>query len=63
LVNERKGFRVSIDFSTRQADGITIVDLKGRITLGEGSVTLRDTAASLSDVSQSPMETSPWMEV
>jgi len=33
---------VSIDFSTRQSDGITIVDLKGRITLGEGSVTLRD---------------------
>ena len=33
---------MSIDFSTRQSDGITIVDLKGRITLGEGSVTLRD---------------------
>jgi anti-sigma B factor antagonist len=33
---------MSIDFSTRQSDGITIVDLSGRITLGEGSVTLRD---------------------
>ena len=33
---------MSIDFSTRQSDGITIVDIKGRITLGEGSVTLRD---------------------
>ena len=34
---------MSIEFSTRQLDGITIVDLKGRITLGEGSATLRDT--------------------
>jgi anti-sigma B factor antagonist len=38
---------VSIDFSTRQSDGITIVDLKGRITLGEGSVTLRDAVHDL----------------
>jgi anti-sigma B factor antagonist len=38
---------VNIDFSTRQSDGITIVDLKGRITLGEGSVTLRDTVHDL----------------
>ena len=29
--------------STRQMDGVTIVDLSGRITLGEGSVVLRDT--------------------
>lgn len=29
--------------STRQLDGVTIVDLSGRITLGEGSVVLRDT--------------------
>jgi anti-sigma B factor antagonist len=43
----RRGFHVSIDFSTRQSDGITIVDLKGRITLGEGSVTLRDTVRDL----------------
>ena len=28
--------------STRQVDGITIIDLSGRITLGEGSVVLRD---------------------
>jgi anti-sigma B factor antagonist len=38
---------VSIDFSTRQSDDITIVDLKGRITLGEGSVTVRDTVHDL----------------
>lgn len=29
--------------NTRQVDGVTIIDLSGRITLGEGSVVLRDT--------------------
>ncbi len=38
---------MSIDFSTRQSDDITIVDLKGRITLGEGSVTVRDAVHDL----------------
>lgn len=38
---------MSIEFSTRQLDGVTIVDLKGRITLGEGSATLRDTVHGL----------------
>ncbi len=33
--------------STRQVDGITVVDLSGRITLGEGSVVLRDTVREL----------------
>src|SRR5262249_34527287 len=33
--------------STRQVGGITIVDLSGRITLGEGSVVLRDTIEDL----------------
>ncbi len=33
--------------STRQMDGVTIVDLSGRITLGEGSVILRDTVREL----------------
>src|ERR1700751_5241066 len=33
--------------STRQVDGITIVDLSGRITLGEGSVGLRDSIKDL----------------
>lgn len=28
--------------STRQVDGVTIIDLSGRITLGEGSTVLRD---------------------
>jgi anti-sigma B factor antagonist len=34
---------VTMKASTRQVDGITVVDLSGRITLGEGSVVLRDT--------------------
>src|ERR1700683_2506807 len=33
--------------STRQVDGVTIVDCSGRITLGEGSVILRDTVRDL----------------
>lgn len=33
--------------STRQIDGVTIVDLSGRIILGEGSVILRDTVREL----------------
>jgi len=38
---------VSMKASTRQVDGITVVDLSGRITLGEGSVVLRDTVRDL----------------
>jgi anti-sigma B factor antagonist len=33
--------------STRQVDGVTILDLGGRITLGEGSVQLRDSVREL----------------
>jgi anti-sigma B factor antagonist len=33
--------------SVRQVDGVTIVDCSGRITLGEGSVTLRDTVREI----------------
>jgi anti-sigma B factor antagonist len=33
--------------STRQLDGVTVVDLSGRITLGEGSVVLRETVRDL----------------
>src|SRR6201984_3779693 len=32
---------------SRQVDGVTIVDCSGRITLGEGSVILRDTVKDL----------------
>ena len=33
---------MSMKVATRQVDGIVILDLSGRITLGEGSITLRD---------------------
>jgi len=38
---------VSMKTSTRQVNGIVIVDLSGRITLGEGSVLLRDMVRDL----------------
>ena len=38
---------MSMKVSTRQVDGVTILDLSGRITLGEGSVTLRDSIRDL----------------
>jgi anti-sigma B factor antagonist len=34
--------------SARQVEGVTVVDLSGRITVGEGSVVLRDTMKDLS---------------
>jgi len=38
---------MSMKVATRQVDGVTILDLSGRITLGEGSVTLRDAVRDL----------------
>ena len=38
---------MSIKTSTRLVDGVTVVDLSGRITLGEGSSTLRETVRDL----------------
>jgi anti-sigma B factor antagonist len=38
---------VTMKASNRQVGGVTIVDLSGRITLGEGSVVLRDTVRDL----------------
>jgi anti-sigma B factor antagonist len=38
---------VNLRISTRQVDGVNIVDCNGRITLGEGSVVLRDTIKDL----------------
>ncbi len=43
---------MSMKISTRQINGVTIVDCSGRITLGEGSVTLRDTVRELLSRSQ-----------
>ena len=38
---------MSMKIKTRQVDGVTIMDCSGRITLGEGSVTLRDSVRDL----------------
>ncbi len=38
---------MSMKTNTRQVDGVTIMDCSGRITLGEGSVILRDAVRDL----------------
>ena len=38
---------MSMKATNRQVDGVTIVDMSGRITLGEGSVVLRDAIRDL----------------
>ncbi len=38
---------MSMKIKSRQVDGITIMDCSGRITLGEGSVILRDAVRDL----------------
>ena len=38
---------MSMKVSTRQVDGVVVLDLSGRITLGEGSVVLRDAVREL----------------
>ncbi len=38
---------MTMKVSTRQVNGVTVVDMSGRITLGEGSVILRDTIRDL----------------
>ena len=39
---------MSVKLSTRQVGDVTVVDVSGRITLGEGSSALRDTMRELS---------------
>ena len=34
---------MSLKASSRQVNGVTVLDMSGRVTLGEGSVVLRDT--------------------
>jgi anti-sigma B factor antagonist len=38
---------VTLKSNTREVDGVTIVDLNGRITLGEGSTKLRESVRDL----------------
>jgi len=33
---------MSMKFTSREVDGVTVLDLSGKIVLGEGSVTIRD---------------------
>ena len=39
----------NMNVSNRQVNGVTVVDMSGRITLGEGGVVLRDTIHDLLD--------------
>jgi len=34
---------VALTIASREVDGVVVLDLSGRITLGEGSVQVRDT--------------------
>jgi anti-sigma B factor antagonist len=38
---------VALAIASREVDGVTVLDLSGRITLGEGSVQLRDAIREL----------------
>jgi anti-sigma B factor antagonist len=38
---------VALTIASREVDGVTVLDLSGRITLGEGSVQLRDAVRGL----------------
>ncbi|MBW4040014.1 MAG: STAS domain-containing protein [Acidobacteria bacterium] len=38
---------MSMKFTTREVNGVTILDLSGKITLGEGGATLRDEVRSI----------------
>ena len=40
---------MSMTYTTRDVGGVTIVDLSGKITLGEGGVTLREEVRKLLD--------------
>src|SRR5580658_7899111 len=46
-VQRRRNFSVALAISSREVDGVTVLDLSGRITLGEGSVQLRDAIRDL----------------
>ena len=38
---------MALSIASREVDGVTVLDLSGRITLGEGSVQLRDSIRDL----------------
>ena len=43
----KEDFSVALAIASREVDGVTVLDLSGRITLGEGSVQLRDAIRDL----------------
>jgi anti-sigma B factor antagonist len=43
----KEEFSVALAIASREVDGVTVLDLSGRITLGEGSVQLRDSIRDL----------------
>jgi anti-sigma B factor antagonist len=44
---EKEEFSVALTIASREVDGVTVLDLSGRITLGEGSVQLREAIRDL----------------
>jgi len=44
---EKGGISVALTITSREVDGVTVLDLSGRITLGEGSVQLREAVRDL----------------
>jgi anti-sigma B factor antagonist len=46
-IYQQGGISVALTIASREVDGVVILDLSGRITLGEGSVQLRDAIRGL----------------
>jgi anti-sigma B factor antagonist len=44
---DKEELSVALAIASREVDGVTVLDLSGRITLGEGSVQLRDAIRDL----------------
>src|SRR5215469_8029453 len=45
--SKKEEFSVALTIASREVDGVTVLDLSGRITLGEGSVQLREAVRDL----------------
>jgi anti-sigma B factor antagonist len=47
VVTRKRRNSVALTIASREVDGVTVLDLSGRITLGEGSVQLREAIRDL----------------
>src|ERR1700676_4749891 len=47
VTTQKGGISVALTIASREVDGVTVLDLSGRITLGEGSVQLREAIRDL----------------